>query len=71
MQGLGPAGDDLADTKGDRLAAVVGGIELGAVDQGALVVALDPVVGRGRVAFAGLERLGLGLGVGVGVGFRV
>src|SRR5690606_8226646 len=44
-QALGPAGDDLVEAELGGLAACIGTVELGAVEQGAAVVDADPVAG--------------------------
>src|SRR5690554_7010886 len=77
LQRLLPAVDHLVDAKAHRLAALIGAVEDGAVDQGALVVYLDAVLGPRCGAVAGLQHPVLQAGLGhldalrLGVGGQV
>ena len=56
LYALGPAGDHAVEGKLGGLAALVGAVELLAVEQGAFVMDLDGIGGLGRLARAFLDR---------------
>src|SRR5690606_21605174 len=71
LQGFDPAGNHAADREFGRLATLVGAVEHGAVNQGAVVVGTHLVVAGGLGAFAGNQHFVLQAGFQHGHAFTL